>query len=332
MKMIYICFFFCLLNLTALFAQNKPVIKIYNDDGTFKSFLLSDLQEISFQEFSYSNICYIHTNDDSVKIIKTYTIVNMKIINIDSIPKLIFNIKLDQGLSKNDTISIFRIDSIVFKNSNNLYNKVYTTSEINLNGMEGDFNKIYNESQPAKDTSFIYRSPFDLKLKITNRMKIYGYQTFAHYGCYLECCNQLAPPSTLNFCVDSNSDIKGENNAGFDCKFQRMTFYIDTLKKVFDSVKYTLENYTKMSGIGSYQKNYDERTTLVLYSLPYQTETDKTIYCYINLKELFYEKKLIYSYYYTYGSGTHGTYTSTTVDFIKFNTISDDAFIEIKIK
>ena len=332
MKTIVFFIIFCILNVTVLLAQNSPIIKIYNEDGTVKSFNLSDLQEISFQEFSYSNICYIYTKDDSVTSYKTYTIDSMKIINIDSNPKLNLNIKLDKGLFKNDTIYISKIDSIIFKNSNSLYNRVYNNVELNISGLVGEFSNRTIENHPLKDTTYNAVQAFEIKFDITTRIKIYTIPSNMPYYCDdYECCKK-SNQGTLNFCSDNNI-FYNQGQSGNDCNYQCASFYIDTLKNIIDSVIYILDNKKDIyAETGSYNEHYLKNINLVLISIPYIIEKDGTIYCKINMKDIFEKNNIKYNYYYSNGGGTDGIYLTNIEIFQKLNEILDDGYLEIKIK
>lgn len=328
MKTVVFYFLFCLLNLAVLFGQNSPVIKIINDDGTEISFNLSDLQEISFEEFSYSNICYIYTSDDSVKRFNTFSIAIMKIYDINKVTTLDISIKVDSLNIKSIFIPAERIDSILFKNYNNLFGRVYTNIEFKLDSLVGYFGYETGDSYPGhitSDTSSYYQK-INFYSKINNIKKNNLSAGWAH--CFS--CSENTNKGNLDFC---NDDVKynwDEYYYGQDCKANNIFIFIDTLKYRIDSLFFNSSIVYKSSSImGSWSHERDDNFNLVLYSLPFILENDGTIHSYIKLDD-FENIKYFYKYYNS--QGTSGGRNHENKVFRNFDKANGDYIIEIIIK
>ena len=207
------------------FANNEPIIKIYKDDGTSVSFELSEIEVINFKEFSYSNDCFIYTTDSLFKI-RTFTIDYIKVFEADSNFFLDISYQVQFfGQRVQLKVDLVKIDSIIFKNSNVLFNHLYTKIDFSISEITGEFSYTYVENQPQSDTSYNLTKAFDIKFDIQNRKLFYS-----QFLCGEEDCANIKLPGSLNFCSDNNKRIYKDYD-GEDCFINGVNLLLTQIKR-----------------------------------------------------------------------------------------------------
>lgn len=322
-----------MLSATLLPALGADGIKIYNPDGTFQSYPISEIESISFEEMSYSTVFELYSGGELA--FKRYTH-NINYISFISGDTNLIDITYHSkyiNINENLYFEAALVDSILIYNTNNHSGRIY--SEMNLEVSELaryliSVNKTNDgNGSITRDTTY-YHDTLKIECNIKINFQRRYVKGFYNESCFY--CGAVERSGELFLCADTSEFYSNQfDYEKEECTMQVAHLYLDSIDNKIDSLYFSYRYRQRgYQGPSENPKNSEKGMLFKLKDLDYEISDDGIITAIVNYNssDAFY-----YGYSSSYFSGGGGGASlSGETTLINFDPPTEPITIKIVIK
>jgi hypothetical protein len=268
--------------------------------------------------------CSIYFKKDSVITFRTFAIKDITITkDKDSIPNLEFSRSFNSYPPLLLKLPLNVIDSIIFKNTNLLYGRIYNKIEIKIKGLKAKYSTTRYIYPPDHNESQMDTISIDRTFILKNKSNILSQHSIMN--CYT-CAS--GKTGNLSFCYDT---MIFKYDAYYEsCNYEKLYLLIDTINLIINTFNYNLIYQSSEFGkTGSYENTTHSNQSLVLSGVSFKINPDGSL---SGIKEIDSTNIIQYDSRYSNYNGTHGSHTQTETSFYGFLPLTESATISIVIR
>ena len=240
-----ITFIIAILLAALLPALGADGIKIYNPDGTYQSYPISEIESISFEEMSYSTVFEVYVEGESAFQLYTHSIDSIVFADIEQNSLNI--IHHGRLFNWKDTTFFYTvdIDSVLIYNTNKRYGRIYSSIEINIEGLVANYQRIKMVYDPWEGTEYD-TTYFSNELSIDNTDNFFDIQiSDMMYPETCPGCGEITRTGDLFFCInDAKISNEGGEDWSKDCMMQIVNLYFNETSQKIDSLIFVYSETT----------------------------------------------------------------------------------------